>query len=138
MPKYINKPLNCVCAAHSDLHSVALLRLLSFPLSVPQLGLRLLQAPLGDFPECMDLVPLQLEVAPLLPFPVQLLSEANDVLLQLEVHRQVCQFELKIDDVSTIWPIRAPVQASCLYPFVISYIYKSDVLKHSVAPHASL
>lgn len=97
----MNKPLNCVCAAHSDLHSVALLRLLSFPLSVPQLGLRLLQAPLGDFPECMDLVPLQLEVAPLLPFPVQLLSEANDVLLQLEVHRQVCQFELKIDDVST-------------------------------------
>lgn len=90
-----------MCAAHSDLHSVALLRLLSFPLSVPQLGLRLLQAPLGDFPECVDLVPLQLEVAPLLPFPVQLLSEANDVLLQLEVHRHVCQFELKIDDVST-------------------------------------
>lgn len=73
----------CVCAAHSDLHSVALLRLLPLPLPVPQLGLRLLQAPLGDFPECLDPVPLQLEVAPLLPLSVQLLSEADDVVLQL-------------------------------------------------------
>ncbi len=68
-------------AAHSDLHSVALLRLLSLPVSVPQLGLRLLQVPLGDFPEGLDLVPLQLEVAPLLPLSVQLLSEADYVLL---------------------------------------------------------
>lgn len=76
-------------AAHSDLHPVALLCLLFLSVPVPQLGLRLLQAPLGDFPEGPDLVPLQLEVAPLLPLSVQLLSEANYMLLQLEIQRFV-------------------------------------------------
>lgn len=95
MIKCNSNPLNSVCAAHSDLHSVAFLRLLPLPLPVPQLGLRLLQAPLGDFPECLDPVPLQLEVAPLLPLSVQLLSEADDVVLQLEVHTQSGQLEIR-------------------------------------------
>ncbi|KAF3852659.1 hypothetical protein F7725_006014 [Dissostichus mawsoni] len=68
-----------IFSPETDLHAVALLRLLPLPPSVPQLGIRLLQAPLGDFPECLDLVPLQLEVAPLLPLSVQLLSQADDV-----------------------------------------------------------
>lgn len=72
-------------AAHRDLHPVALLGLLPLPAAVPQLGLGLLQVPLGHLPEGLDLVPLQLEVAPLLSLPVQLLSEADDVLLQLRV-----------------------------------------------------
>ncbi|TNN25612.1 hypothetical protein EYF80_064257 [Liparis tanakae] len=82
----------CVRAAHSNLHLVALLRLGSLPAPVPQLGLLLLQAPLGDFPECLDLVPLQLEVAPLLPLAVQLLPQADDVLLQLEGRRGIRRY----------------------------------------------
>lgn len=72
--------------SHRDLHPVLLLRLLTLSLPVSQLRLCLLQVPLADFPECPDLVPLQLEVALLLTLPVQLLPQPDDVLLQLEGH----------------------------------------------------
>lgn len=71
---------------------MALLSLISLPAPVPQLGLRLVQVPLGDLPEGLDLVSLQLEVALLLLLAVQLLPEVDDVVLQLEVrHAQVTE-----------------------------------------------
>lgn len=71
---------------------MALLSLISLPAPVPQLGLRLVQVPLGDLPEGLDLVSLQLEVALLLLLAVQLLPEVDDVFLQLEVrHTQVTE-----------------------------------------------
>lgn len=74
--------------AYIYLHSVALLSLLILPGAVPQLCLYLLLLPLADLPHGMELIPLQLEVAPLLPFSVQLLSEADDVLHQLQVSKE--------------------------------------------------
>lgn len=78
-----------VWVAHADLLSPALLRLFSLLLPPPQLGFGLLQLPLRDFPECLDLFPLQLEALPLLALSVQLPSEPDDVVRQLQVQKQV-------------------------------------------------
>lgn len=70
--------------SHLDLHLMPLLRLLHLPVLVPQLCSLLLQLPAGDLPEGVNLVTLQLEIVALFPFPVQLLPETRNVLLQLQ------------------------------------------------------
>lgn len=72
-----------VSPAYLDLNLVPLLSLLHLPVFVPQLSLLLLQLPPRDLPEGVDLVPLQLEVVTFLAFPVQLLTDAADMLFHL-------------------------------------------------------
>lgn len=69
---------------HRYLDTVALRGLVPLPDAVPQLRLRLLQPPPGDFPKAADLIALQLEVAPLLALPVQLFPQPHHVLFQLQ------------------------------------------------------
>lgn len=71
-------------SSHLDLHLMPLLCLLHLPVLVPQLCSLLLQLPAGDLPEGVNLVTLQLEIVALFPFPVQLLSEMRNMLLQLQ------------------------------------------------------
>ena len=68
---------------HLDLDLVALLAVLHLAVLVAQLGLLLLKLTLGDLPERVHLVALQLKVVALLALAVQLLAYVHDVLLEL-------------------------------------------------------
>ena len=67
-----------------DLDLMSLLSLLHLSLFIPEICSPLLELTFRDLPERVHLVTLQLEIIPLLTLTIQLLTEANDVLLKLK------------------------------------------------------
>jgi hypothetical protein len=63
-----------------------LLSVFHLAILIAQFSFFLIKLSLGDLPERVDLVALELKVVPLLSLPVQLFSQSGDMLFQLLSH----------------------------------------------------